>query len=65
MKSMQHVLWRGALALGLMMIGIGSGVSLPAAGDAAPASACALGKPSLLAEVVHPQTVPVAPADAS
>jgi hypothetical protein len=41
MKCMQHVLWRGALALGLMMVGIGSGVGLPAVSDGgARASAC-------------------------
>ena len=26
MKSIQHVLWRGALALGLMVVGLGSGL---------------------------------------
>lgn len=43
MKSMQHVLWRGALALALMVVGVGSGISLPqpAPGADAQASACA------------------------
>lgn len=29
MKSLQHVLWRGALALGLMAVGVGSGIGMP------------------------------------
>lgn len=29
MKSLQHVLWRGALALSLMAVGIGSGIGMP------------------------------------
>jgi hypothetical protein len=29
MKSLQHVLWRGALALSLMAVGIGSGLGMP------------------------------------
>ena len=29
MKSIQHVLWRGALALSLMAIGVGSGLGMP------------------------------------
>lgn len=37
MKSLQHVLWRGALALTLMAVGIGSGVGMiPAEQAAAP-----------------------------
>ena len=31
MKSIQHVLWRGALALSLMAVGIGSGIGMPPA----------------------------------
>lgn len=31
MKSMQHVFWRGVLALGLMAIGVGSGMVMPPA----------------------------------
>ena len=31
MKSIQHVLWRGALALGLMAVGLGSGLGMPPA----------------------------------
>ena len=31
MKSLQHVLWRGALALSLMAVGIGSGIGMPPA----------------------------------
>lgn len=29
MKSIQQVLWRGALALGLMAVGLGSGIGMP------------------------------------
>ncbi len=35
MKSMQHVLWRGALALGLMAVGIASGIGMPPAAPSA------------------------------
>lgn len=35
MKSIQHVLWRGALALSLMAVGIGSGLGMPSAEQAA------------------------------
>ena len=35
MKSMQHVLWRGALALGLMALGVASGIGMPPAATAA------------------------------
>lgn len=35
MKTMQHVLWRGALALGLMAIGVASGIGMPPAATAA------------------------------
>ena len=31
MKSYEHVLWRGALALSLMTVGVGSGFVLPPA----------------------------------
>ena len=41
MKSIQHVLWRGALALGLMTVGIGSGLGLPRGGQASSLEACA------------------------
>ncbi|MES2859567.1 MAG: hypothetical protein V4704_10365 [Pseudomonadota bacterium] len=37
MKSLEHVLWRGALALGLMAVGIGSGIGMPPAANAATA----------------------------
>ncbi|QIL19730.1 hypothetical protein [Thermomonas sp. HDW16] len=29
MRSIQHVLWRGALALGLLAVGVGSGLGMP------------------------------------
>ncbi|MBK6333086.1 MAG: hypothetical protein IPF45_05530 [Thermomonas sp.] len=35
MKSIQHVLWRGALALGLMVVGLGSGLGMPGTGGTA------------------------------
>jgi len=34
MKSVQHVLWRGALALSLMAVGVGSGIGMPPAATA-------------------------------
>lgn len=34
MKSIQHVLWRGALALSLMAVGVGSGIGMPPAATA-------------------------------
>ena len=40
MKSLQHVLWRGALALTLMAVGIGSGVGMPPAGQAVAPANC-------------------------
>ena len=52
MKSMQHVLWRGALALALMVVGVGSGISLPATDAQPAASACVGDAPALL---VHQQ----------
>lgn len=70
MKSMQHVLWRGALALGLMMLGVGSGIGLPAGGshaeDAATgASACVQHGQRRLLEAERPQVRVAAPANAS
>jgi len=41
MKSMQHVLWRGALALSLVAIGIGSGLGMPPAERVASIDDCA------------------------
>ena len=40
MKSLQHVLWRGALALSLMAAGIGSGLGMPQVERPAPAGIC-------------------------
>jgi hypothetical protein len=40
MKSLQHVLWRGALALSLLAAGIGSGLGMPPVEPASPANAC-------------------------
>lgn len=31
MKSIEHVMWRGALALALTIVGIGSGIGMPPA----------------------------------
>lgn len=41
MKSIQHVLWRGALALSLVAVGIGSGLGMPAAASTASPLICA------------------------
>ena len=40
MKSLQHVLWRGALALSLMAVGIGSGIGMPPVEQPAARAAC-------------------------
>ena len=40
MKSLQHVLWRGALALSLLAAGIGSGLGMPPVERTAPADFC-------------------------
>ena len=40
MKSLQHVLWRGALALSLVAAGIGSGLGMPPVERTAPADFC-------------------------
>ncbi len=42
MRSLQHVLWRGAMALSLLLVGVGSAIGLQqpaaqAAGNATPA----------------------------
>jgi hypothetical protein len=41
MKSLQHVWWRGALALSLVAVGIGSGVGMAPAEQAAGPANCA------------------------
>jgi len=52
MKSIQHVLWRGALALSLMAVGIGSGIGMPPAERAGTATDCPLPpSASLVAQV--------------
>ena len=40
MKSLQHVLWRGALALSLVAAGIGNGLGMPPVERTAPADFC-------------------------
>ena len=40
MKSLQHVLWRGALALSLVAAGIGSGLGMPPVERTAHADFC-------------------------
>ena len=40
MKSLQHVLWRGALALSLVAAGIGSGLGMPPVERTAPTDFC-------------------------
>jgi hypothetical protein len=42
MKSIQQVLWRGALALGLMAVGLGSGLGMPPAERSASPAGCPL-----------------------
>lgn len=42
MKSIQQVLWRGALALGLMAVGLGSGIGMPPAERSASPADCPL-----------------------
>lgn len=42
MKSIQHVLWRGALALALMAVGLGSGLGMPPAERSASPDDCPL-----------------------
>ena len=43
MKSLQHVLWRGALALSLMAVGIGSGIGMPPVEQTAARDDCLAG----------------------
>ena len=40
MKSIQHVLWRGALALSLMAVGLGTGLGMPPAEQASAPNDC-------------------------
>jgi len=42
MKSIQQVLWRGVLALGLMAVGLGSGIGMPPAERSAAPLDCPL-----------------------
>ena len=57
MKSIQHVLWRGALALGLMVVGLGSGLGsglgMPGTGGTA-ATDCRITPQVSLAGQRHP-----------
>ena len=53
MKSIQHVLWRGALALGLMVVGLGSGLGMPGTGGTA-ATDCLITPQASLAGQRHP-----------
>jgi hypothetical protein len=53
MKSLQHVLWRGALALSLMAIGIGSGLGMPPAVPAASSDGCAREAHALVADAAR------------
>ena len=54
MKSLQHVLWRGALALTLMAVGIGSGVGMAPAEQAAIPANCPAQPRVLVAEQSPP-----------
>ena len=49
MKSIRHVLWRGALALSLMAVGIGGGLGMPSTEQAA-VPACPSGTRTLVAD---------------
>lgn len=50
MKSIQHVLWRGALALSLMAVGIGSGIGMPPVEQATAPADCTLEARTLVAD---------------
>ena len=50
MKSIQHVLWRGALALSLMAVGVGSGLGMPPVEQTAPNGDCTLEARTLVAD---------------
>ena len=50
MKSIQHVLWRGALALGLMAVGLGSGLGMPPAERSASPADCPIPAPALASD---------------
>lgn len=61
MKSLQHVLWRGALALSLLAVGIGSGVGRTPADPATSPATCPAGPRGLAAA---PSATIVAPGPA-
>lgn len=52
MKSLQHVLWRGALALSLMAIGVGSGVGMPPAEQTSIPGDCPIETGDLVADEI-------------
>ena len=54
MKSLQHVLWRGALALSLVAAGIGSGLGMPPVERTAPADFCTTEARLLAAHAIVP-----------
>ena len=53
MRSLQHVLWRGALALSLMAIGVGSGLGMPSAEQATSPDACPHEARALVADEIR------------
>ena len=53
MKSLQHVLWRGVFALGLMAVGIGSGIGMAPAEAARQQAECAGKARILIASPAH------------
>ena len=53
MKSLQHVLWRGALALSLMAVGIGSGLGMPPAEQASSPGDCTPEPRALVADEIR------------
>jgi len=60
MKSIQQVLWRGALALGLMAIGVGTSIGMPPA-ERAMATDCPIPPPVLLVAQASDQGEPPDP----
>lgn len=53
MKSLQHVLWRGVFALGLMAVGIGSGIGMAPVDTARQQAECAGKARILIARPAH------------
>ena len=65
MKSLQHVLWRGALALSLMAVGVGSGLGMPPAEQATSPGDCTPETRALIADEIRGNPVRDEPAAAT